>query len=959
MLRTLQLGIIFQLAVSVFAFPIAADGFDSGDSFRSAMTAFKERNFYSARLLLQEIVLKDGRGEFGDDAQYYLALSYFYESDYKTAQFEFRALMRDFPESPFVVRANFWYGEAWFYRKEYRQALEAHSQFVRKYRENILSASALYTIGYIYNDQKRYDEAIIEFNRALHDYPDTTAAPALTLQLGIAQFNAQNYAAARRSFETLMVKYTAADNLVAARFWLGKSYYAENKYDDALREFSTVVTEHPTADQASEALYLSALCQYKKGALPQALKLLAENTTKYPKNAIYPFARLREAQLQNEQKDYQSALPPLLDIINNFQNHETFPPALQLMAEVRKKQGKTQEALAALEALRQEKNIGARSRKELLRQYADLLYEDHKYSESAGVYRDLTKEFGGDKEAAAFYLLLARSEFREGKYDSALGHLAHLEKNFDDAKLQAESLFLKAEINYALGKFPEALQMYARLVRKYKRHNKVFDAEMGIGWTYFELKQYARSADTFKKVLRKYKLPLEQAKALIALGTCQYNLRDLDGALRSYRQVVDKFAAQETEAAEARYQIAWLKFRRNAFAEADAEFTAYIAIGPHVARSAEAMYFSGLCKYQLGGFKKAEEQLATVYAREDIPDWIREKALGDLAKTRIALKDYTTARITYQQLVEKFPDAQARDEAEYQIVSLSLKLDDLTSATKTADSMAERNAKSTWYPEALREIVDYFRLRGDFKKAEEYLTKLEQTQKKPADKLELSVLRAAILAEQSKDAEALELLQTVLQNEDIREATAIKAATLLFQIYEKLQKYSEGAEWSEKLASRFAETPAVKEELQLAHANLQLLSGKKSEGRQELLGLVKSRNVGPRARFMLAEAYKADGDLTRALDFFRQVSQRDDPALWLKSRNHIGEILYARKEYEEAAREFSRIAYSETRDEVVYENALYRAALAFRQIERTREFESFRAKLKEAFPNSKYLKELE
>jgi hypothetical protein len=69
-------------------------------------------------------------------------------------------------------------------------------------------------------------------------------------------------------------------------------------------------------------------------------------------------------------------------------------------------------------------------------------------------------------------------------------------------------------------------------------------------------------------------------------------------------------------------------------------------------------------------------------------------------------------------------------------------------------------------------------------------------------------------------------------------------------------------------------------------------------------------------------------------------------------------MLFQNQEFEPAAREFSRVAFSDSRDEAVYERALYRAALAFRAI-KTAEFESFRAKLTEAFPRSQYLKELE
>ena len=69
--------------------------------------------------------------------------------------------------------------------------------------------------------------------------------------------------------------------------------------------------------------------------------------------------------------------------------------------------------------------------------------------------------------------------------------------------------------------------------------------------------------------------------------------------------------------------------------------------------------------------------------------------------------------------------------------------------------------------------------------------------------------------------------------------------------------------------------------------------------------------------------------------------------------------MFAKQEYEEAAREFSRIAYAETRDDAVYELSLYRAAQSFRKIKKDREADTFREKLKEAFPQSKYLRELE
>lgn len=920
------------------------------------MTAFKEKNFYSARLLLQEIVLKDPRGDLGDDAQYYLAMTYFYESDYKTAQFEFKALERDFPESPMVVRAAFWTGEAWFYRKAYREAIESHTKFARKYRENILAASALYTIGYIYNEQKRYDEAQEILSRALKEYPETTAAPALTLQLGIAQFNASEYAPARRTFQTLMVKYTGADNLGAARFWLGKSYYAEGKFGEAFGEFSAVTKDYPAANEAGEALYLAALCKYKTAGIAAALPVLADVVQKYPQGQVYAFARLRQAQLYFELKDWGQALPPLLDLINNHREHETFPPALDLLAEVRRKQGQPQEAIGLFEALRQEKEIKGKARKELLRRYADLLYQESRFGEATAIYSELLSEFGQNAEGAHFYLMMARAQYKEGKYEAALQSLTALQKNYEDESSRAEALFLKAEISYALGKFPDALQNYARLVKKYPDHAKVFDAEMGLGWTYFELKQYARAADNFRKILKNYKKPQELAKAYLALGAAQYNLRDLDGALASYRKIIKSYPQEITETAEARYQIAWLKFRRNEFADADKEFRMYLT-GKELPRDAEARYFAALCKFHLGDFKTAESELAALYLDKNAQPWIKEKSLADLAKTRIALRDFASARDAYLRLTEEFPETAGRDEASYQVVQLSLKLGDEKKAAAAQAVLKEKGG--AWYAESLGAFADYYRKAKNFAAAEAALVELGELRKKPEEKLDVSLLRAELYALRGQSDEATKLIEKILANEDVAEATALRGAATLFQLYEKSAKLAEGEAQAEKLSNRFADNAKLSEEMLLAQARFCYLAKKYPASRDLLGALTKSRNTGSRARFMLALTYQEEGDTARALDYLRQISAEQDPPTWLKARFHVGEILFERGEYEGAAREFSRIAYADTRDDAIYEKSLYKAALAFRQIKKDKEFGNFRAKLKEAFPQSVFLKELQ
>ncbi|HRP69402.1 MAG TPA: tetratricopeptide repeat protein [Turneriella sp.] len=510
-----------------------------------------------------------------------------------------------------------------------------------------------------------------------------------------------------------------------------------------------------------------------------------------------------------------------------------------------------------------------------------------------------------------------------------------------------------------MGKFTQALQFYARLIKKYPKHTKVFDAEMGIGWTYFELKQYARAGDSFRKILRKYKKSDEQAKAYLALGACLYNLRDLQGALKSYKTILEKFLTQHDEATEARYQMAWLHFRQNKFDEAILEFQKYIALGENEPRHADALYFSGLSYFQTGKYAEAINHFERAAHTPNAPAWLKEKALADLARSQNSAGQIADAQKTYKALIEAYPQSSVYDEALYQLVLLAFKTNDEASAIEWKGQLKAHNSKSPWYAEALRETADFYRKEKRFTLAEHALVELEEAQKKPEEKLTTLVLRASLHFEEGRDEKAKALTLKILQNEEITDATANSAAALLFRIYEKQGAYVDGEKEAVRLCTRFAENSLLKEEMLLHQAHFLTLQKKFSASREALTPLATSRHTGARARFAIAETYRAENDTTHALDFYRQITQKQDEGLYLKARFYIGQILFDRKDYEAAAREFSRVAYADSRDDATYEKALYYAARAFREIQKEKEFETFREKLKEAFPQSTYIKELE
>ncbi|MCS6972289.1 MAG: tetratricopeptide repeat protein, partial [Leptospiraceae bacterium] len=567
----------------------------------------------------------------------------------------------------------------------------------------------------------------------------------------------------------------------------------------------------------------------------------------------------------------------------------------------------------------------------------------------------LLREFGQGEKEVAYRLNLARAHVGAGKYEAALQALAGVEKKADDPSA-AEALFLRAEIAYQQGKFPEALQFYARFTRKYRNHPRRAEAELGIGWTYFELKQFARAADQFRTLIQTAPAPW-RSKALLALGACQYNLRDFSGAEQSYRQVLAEHADQPTDYAEALYQLGWLFFRRNQPKEARDHFRRYLAGGHAQPRRHEAAYFSAFCLFQTNDFAGAENEFLVLLRNEDLPQWLKEKALADLARSRSSQKKYSAARADWQKLLQDSAQSPLAEEAHYQIATLSLQLGEEEAALSAMAQLREKNPSSTWLKEGLAELFVYFRNKKDFARATAILQELGKLRQNPEEKAELRLKKSELLIAEGKTSEAEAILNAVLADPDVADGHKLHALAMLTALWENSGRFAEAVAKIEKLAERFPKEEFIAVELQFAAGRFLFLAGQHAEAAQKLTGLARRREIADRSRFLLGEIALAQKKTALAIDYFRQVSQKTDQALWLKARLRIGEILYTQKDFEEAAREFSRISYAETREDAVYEKSLYYAMLCFKALGKSREAEVFHNRLKEAFPHSPFLKE--
>lgn len=93
------------------------------------------------------------------------------KGDYKTAEKEFTAFMRDYPKSDLVGNANYWLGETYYARKLYEQAAGVFADGFTKYKNNSKAPDNLLKLGLTMNNLGKKKDACTAFTALSTEFP--------------------------------------------------------------------------------------------------------------------------------------------------------------------------------------------------------------------------------------------------------------------------------------------------------------------------------------------------------------------------------------------------------------------------------------------------------------------------------------------------------------------------------------------------------------------------------------------------------------------------------------------------------------------------------------------------------------------------------------------------------------------------------------------------------------------
>ncbi len=130
------------------------------------------------------IVTPLARPPVGEEKNHYTAAYLALKSGrYEEATNSFRSLLKKFPKGEYADQAWYWLGESYYAQHKIKQAIHAFETVIKRYPGSAKHAAALLKLGLAYQDTARMKNARAILQRLIREHPDSAAAEQARRQL--------------------------------------------------------------------------------------------------------------------------------------------------------------------------------------------------------------------------------------------------------------------------------------------------------------------------------------------------------------------------------------------------------------------------------------------------------------------------------------------------------------------------------------------------------------------------------------------------------------------------------------------------------------------------------------------------------------------------------------------------------------------------------------------------------
>lgn len=641
-----------------------ADGRD-GAMFRLAESHRFLGNDRAAKEGYQRLLAEFREGEYVGSAAYRLAEIFYADGNYAVAVEMFRKAEENAPNREIKLAALFYQANALEKLQKPREAADAFRKLVAVEEDNPFRDNAQFRLAELAARRGSKQEAFLAYEslsenaeKAEMKAEAMVKAAALAAELGKPE-------RAKELFDKALTMPAIGDWRGVAKLGVLRLAYEAGLYEESAKISEKELSELPP-DALPEALVIMANSQRQLGKFAEALEIYDRVMREFPRSDA-----AKQAQFQRLVCLDATGAEGIASQIDAFLENATDPreraQAILLKAETLFKAGDYAGAMPLYE-----KVLGSKLPERLLEpalyKLGWCMLQTGNADGAVQTFSQYLQKYPKSELAAAALAQRALAKQQLKAYDAAMTDFQKLINDYPNAKERELAMQQKALILGQQEKFDEMTAAFSELLKEYPETKAAAQAEYWIGWAAFQKKDYPAAIEHLSKSRDLDKEGFGERAGVKILLAHYYN-ENLDG-------VVEEAGKLDTNSVPAEV-MAWL----------------------------------GEKYYAKGDFKKANEFLSPVLARNGAP--ISPDVLLALAKARLALKDYDGARDPVQRYLAEARDPVSRARGLLASARLSLGTGNYADADKLVEEALLLQPEGKYNAEARMLAAEVLTARGD------------------------------------------------------------------------------------------------------------------------------------------------------------------------------------------------------------------------------------------------------
>ncbi len=548
-------------------------------------------------------------------------LGRFNSSDEKFSEF-----IRKFGRHKLVADAFFWKGEALYQSSKFSDAEQSYSSAIKAMKKDHQKRiDALYGLSWAYFEQKKFKQAITAFDNFIAENPKMEKNIEANLRKADCFFFLREFDKATQLYTSLAEGKKDSRLAEYAAFQLGLSYIQRGDISRGVEHMRRFLQKYPASSYSEVAQFNIAWAYY---SVEQFTKAIAEFTVFegwYSQSLLMPRVLLNKGDSYYNIGEYDDARAYYKRIIEEYPTSLLKPDAINGLQFTYQAQGKSADAVAAIDAL------------------------ISKQSES-----------GGNDE-----LLLRKGDilFGQGNFGlAAIEYLKilHLQSN---PATKSKALFQLGRAFEFENNIPTSIDYFSRIQLEFPESEIAPGALLSIGYLYLKQKLWQQALINFNSIEERYSTSPLVYEAQYNAGVAYINMKDAESARSVFRKVIQNAPAEEIFAHRSRLQIARMLQTKKQYNEAIDTLNVILTIlSDDIA--AEALLLIGENFLSL---KKPADALNSfnqvVEAFPHYPVLVERAWLGS-GECFERLKDRAKARNAYSQIINNPIDPVIKKDAE-------------------------------------------------------------------------------------------------------------------------------------------------------------------------------------------------------------------------------------------------------------------------------------------------------